>query len=255
MAVAQHLGNISVMDQPCCGINKELECLYWYHGDISRHVSEGLLLGNGIDGSYLLRNSSAPGEYALSVRCKETVKHFKIQWDGIKYTFGMGTFDNISDFEQHFRNKPLIGGESGVLTVLRHPYPKNVHEPGIYDSVRLHATMGPDVVPSGSPNFAINAKEGWLTKLGGNIKNWKTRWFVMRKNELMYFRDRTDKSPIRTIDLNEARQCEIDNSKGREYCFRLVLPWRTFYMCASSRDEAQDWIKALQWRLKNPRGA
>lgn len=41
----------------------------WFHGDLSRHAAEALLLSNGTDGSYLLRNSNAGlGCYALSVR-------------------------------------------------------------------------------------------------------------------------------------------------------------------------------------------
>uniref|UniRef100_A0A3B4X3M7 SH2 domain-containing protein n=1 Tax=Seriola lalandi dorsalis TaxID=1841481 RepID=A0A3B4X3M7_SERLL len=41
----------------------------WYHYDLSRHAAEALLLSNGKDGSYLLRNSNeGPGCFALSVR-------------------------------------------------------------------------------------------------------------------------------------------------------------------------------------------
>lgn len=41
----------------------------WYHGDLSRHAAEAMLLSNGRDGSYLLRDSQdRPGDYALSVR-------------------------------------------------------------------------------------------------------------------------------------------------------------------------------------------
>jgi dual adaptor for phosphotyrosine/3-phosphotyrosine/3-phosphoinositide len=45
------------------------------------------------------------------------VKHFQIGWDGHKYTFGMGKFDCLSEFVEHFENKPLIGGDSGLLIV------------------------------------------------------------------------------------------------------------------------------------------
>lgn len=54
--------------------------LSWFHGDLSRHAAEALLLSNGIDGSYLLRNSNAGlGCFALSVRLADnkppTIKH------------------------------------------------------------------------------------------------------------------------------------------------------------------------------------
>jgi len=41
------------------------------------------------------------------------VKHFQIGWDGTQFKFGMGSFSNISEFVEHFENKPLIGGDSG----------------------------------------------------------------------------------------------------------------------------------------------
>ena len=41
----------------------------WYHHELSRHAAEALLLSNGSDGSFLLRNSNeGPGCFALSVR-------------------------------------------------------------------------------------------------------------------------------------------------------------------------------------------
>jgi hypothetical protein len=41
----------------------------WYHYNITRHVSESLLMSTGDDGSYLLRDSNAnPGDFTLSVR-------------------------------------------------------------------------------------------------------------------------------------------------------------------------------------------
>lgn len=41
----------------------------WYHGNLTRHAAEALLLSNGRDGSYLLRDSNEQtGLYSLSVR-------------------------------------------------------------------------------------------------------------------------------------------------------------------------------------------
>lgn len=41
----------------------------WYHGNLTRHAAEALLLSNGCDGSYLLRDSNErTGLYSLSVR-------------------------------------------------------------------------------------------------------------------------------------------------------------------------------------------
>ena len=96
----------------------------WFHPNLNRHHAEALLIQNGEDGSYLLRASSSNvGEYSLSVRCANSVKHFQIGWDGSHYTFGMGRFSSLKDFVEHFENKPLIGGQSGKqYFVLLNPF-------------------------------------------------------------------------------------------------------------------------------------
>lgn len=82
---------------------------------LSRHQAEALLMQNGENGSYLLRESSTNvGQYSLSVRSLNAVKHFQIGWDGRIFKFGMGRFNNLEDFTKHFQNQPLIGGESGI---------------------------------------------------------------------------------------------------------------------------------------------
>ncbi|XP_065188334.1 dual adapter for phosphotyrosine and 3-phosphotyrosine and 3-phosphoinositide-like [Sycon ciliatum] len=233
----------------------DIEDLEWFHKDISRHVAEGLLMANGVDGSYLLRTSTTkPGDYSLSVRCANSVKHISITWDGREYAFGMGRFKTLRDFAEHFENKPLIGGESGVLTLLKYPYPRTVDEPPAYETVRVHAEWGrtsSDETPAG-PNpapTAIASKEGYLTKMGGHRKNWLTRWFVLVKNELRYYRARGDSEPLRALDLQQATEVARDTTHGKTNCMRLVFPGRTFFMFAGSAQEADEWIGLLQWKL------
>ena len=94
--------------------NNDVFLCRWFHPNLNRHQTEALLLHNGQDGSYLLRSSTSKvGEYSLSVKCANSVKHFQIGWNGENYIFGMGKFSNIEDFVSHFENKPLIGGETG----------------------------------------------------------------------------------------------------------------------------------------------
>ena len=97
-----------------------IESLDWFHPNLTRHTAESILLQNGKDGTYLLRPSSkGGGEYALSVKFEHSVKHFNIVWTGANITFGHGTFKNIGDFVEHFKNKPLIGTESSQLVLLK----------------------------------------------------------------------------------------------------------------------------------------
>lgn len=98
----------------------EIESLDWFHPNLTRHTAESILLQNGKDGTYLLRPSSKGcGEYALSVKFEQSVKHFNIVWTGDNLSFGHGTFKTIDDFVEHFKNKPLIGTESSQLVLLK----------------------------------------------------------------------------------------------------------------------------------------
>ena len=38
------------------------------------------------------------------------------------------------------------------------------------------------------------------------------------------------------------------------HTLRLVTPYRTFFLYASSAQEAEDWIKILRWKLDHPSG-
>lgn len=243
--------------------NSELVQLEWFHPNCTRHVADCMLMANGKDGSYLLRQSvTNPGEFSLSVRCSNSVKHFQIGWDGKSYLFGMGKFGSLREFVEHFESKPLIGGESGVLTLLKHPYPRNVAEPVGYDTVRVHAewgkSMGKIRTPTlhdeddQSPVLSMGSKEGYLTKLGKTVKNWKTRWFVLYKNELRYYKTRNEKQPIRVIDLGLCSEVAVDSSQDKANCFRVVTKDRTFYCYASTSQEMHEWLDLLQWKLEHP---
>ncbi|XP_054583079.1 dual adapter for phosphotyrosine and 3-phosphotyrosine and 3-phosphoinositide isoform X2 [Eptesicus fuscus] len=213
-----------------------LQDLGWYHGNLTRHAAEALLLSNGCDGSYLLRDSNErTGLYSLSVRAKDSVKHFHVEYTGFSFKFGFNEFSSLKDFVKHFANQPLIGSETGTLIVLKHPYPRKVEEPAIYESVRVHTAMQTgrtedDLVPT-APS------------------TWKTRWFTLHRNELKYFKDQMSPEPIRILDLTECSAVQFDYSQERVNCFCLVFPFRTFYLCAKTGVEADEWIKILRWKL------
>lgn len=230
----------------------EIESLDWFHPNITRHTAESLLLQNGRDGTYLLRPSSKGcGEYALSVKFEQSVKHFNIVWNGTNIAFGHGTFRTIDDFVEHFKNKPLIGTESSQLVLLKVAYPRNVEEPNMYESVTVHAEFSTAEESADNINFSLNTKEGYLTKLGLHFKTWKTRWFVLRRNELMYYKEKFSKDPIRVLDLRECTECREDATTYRDKTniFKLVFKWRTFYMYATTPQDMTEWVKRINWCL------
>ncbi|XP_051821201.1 dual adapter for phosphotyrosine and 3-phosphotyrosine and 3-phosphoinositide [Antechinus flavipes] len=235
------------------GEAEKLQELGWYHGNLTRHAAEALLLSNGSDGSYLLRKSN--GLYSLSVRAKESVKHFQVIYTGYSFKFGFNEFSSLKEFVNHFANQPLIGSETGTLIVLKHPYPCQVEEPSIYESVRVHTAMQTgrtesDLVPTAP---SLGTKEGYLTKQGGLVKTWKTRWFTLQRNELKYFKDQMTPEPIRTLDLTECSAVQFDYTQEKVNCFCLVFPYRTFYLCAKTGVEADEWIKILRWKMSQIR--
>ncbi|TNN52462.1 Dual adapter for phosphotyrosine and 3-phosphotyrosine and 3-phosphoinositide [Liparis tanakae] len=209
----------------------ELQTLGWYHHDLSRHAAEALLLSNGNDGSYLLRNGNeGPDRFALSVRAKDSVKHFHVTSKDNGYLFGITQFATLQDFVNHFANQPLLGSDTGTLIVLKCPYPWRVEEPSIYESVRVHTALQTgrtenDLVPNAP---SLGTKEGYLVKQGAIVKF---------------------EEPIRILDLRACSAVQFDYSQDRVNCFCLVFPERTFYLCAKTGVEADEWIKILRWKL------
>uniref|UniRef100_A0A671SL98 Dual adapter for phosphotyrosine and 3-phosphotyrosine and 3-phosphoinositide-like n=1 Tax=Sinocyclocheilus anshuiensis TaxID=1608454 RepID=A0A671SL98_9TELE len=216
---------------------------FWYHYDLSRHAAEALLLSNGVDGNFLLRNSNkGPDCFALSVRAKDSVKHFHVRRQFGKYSFGFNEFLSLQDFCSHFANQPLLGSETGSLIVLRFPYPRQVEEPSIYETVCVHTAMQTgrhenDLVPNAP---ALGTKEGYLVKQGAIIKNWKQRWFTLNRYELKYFKEKMVGLCILYNEIYNQIRVKVD-------C--LSQKTRTFYLCAKSGAEADEWIKILRWKL------
>uniref|UniRef100_UPI00358F0540 cytohesin-1-like n=3 Tax=Myxine glutinosa TaxID=7769 RepID=UPI00358F0540 len=66
-------------------------------------------------------------------------------------------------------------------------------------------------------------REGWLLKLGGRIKTWKRRWFILTDNCLYYFEYTTDKEPRGIIPLENLSIREVEDPK-KPNCFELFLP-------------------------------
>ncbi|CAL8292045.1 dual adapter for phosphotyrosine and 3-phosphotyrosine and 3-phosphoinositide isoform X2 [Gadus morhua] len=237
-------------------LKDELESLRWYHHELSRHAAEALLLSNGSDGSYLLRNSNeGPSCFALSVRAKDSVKHFHVRRVDQAYVFGFNQFPSLQEFVNHFANQPLVGSDTGTLIALKAPYPWRVEEPSIYESVRVHTAIQTGRTESDLVADApsLGTKEGYLVKQGAVVKNWKQRWFTLQRHELKYFKDKMFEEPIRILDLRDCSAVQFDYSQDRVNCFCLVFPDRTFYLCAKTGVEADEWIKFLRWKLAQNR--
>ncbi|XP_021241381.1 cytohesin-4 isoform X3 [Numida meleagris] len=69
-------------------------------------------------------------------------------------------------------------------------------------------------------------REGWLLKLGGRVKTWKRRWFILTDNCLYYFEYTTDKEPLGIIPLENLSVRKVDDPKKPTEERMLCLPKR-----------------------------
>ncbi|KAI6024845.1 hypothetical protein BKA83DRAFT_4471781 [Pisolithus microcarpus] len=81
-------------------------------------------------------------------------------------------------------------------------------------------------------------KSGYLWKKGERRKNWKKRWFVLRPAHLAYYKTSAEYKPLRLLDLSDVHSCTPVVLKKHTYTFGVVS--------ASSPEEVQDWVKAIQ---------
>lgn len=99
-------------------------------------------------------------------------------------------------------------------------------------------------------------KSGFLTKEGVVRKNWKKRWFVLRANELTYYKSQKDESKKGqgAITVREVTTVSPSNYKNKQYCLAVATPKRTFYLVAENNGEMQSWKEAIQAAVDKANG-
>ncbi|KAI5646222.1 PH domain-containing protein [Phthorimaea operculella] len=88
-------------------------------------------------------------------------------------------------------------------------------------------------------------KSGHLAKLGGKLKTWRKRWFVLKNGTLSYWKSQSEvnRKPQGQIGLGEA--CKISRNEGAA-TFEIFTGSRTYYLTADSNATMEDWIRVLQ---------
>ncbi|XP_068014940.1 pleckstrin homology domain-containing family H member 2 isoform X2 [Melanerpes formicivorus] len=92
-------------------------------------------------------------------------------------------------------------------------------------------------------------KSGYLLKMGGKVKTWKRRWFMLKGGELLYYKSPSDviRKPQGQIELNASSHIERGDGKQT---IQLTTEKRTYYLTADSPNILEEWIKVLQNVLK-----
>ncbi|KAL3967939.1 CD3Z antigen, zeta polypeptide [Sarotherodon galilaeus] len=138
----------------------------------------------------------------------------------------------------------------------------------LYDSIKNEPFKIPEDDGNDLTHTFFNPdREGWLLKLGGRVKTWKRRWFILTDNCLYYFEYTTDKEPRGIIPLENLSIREVEDSK-KPNCFELFIPNHkdqvikackteadgrvvegnhTFYrISAPTAEEKDEWIKSIK---------
>ena len=90
-------------------------------------------------------------------------------------------------------------------------------------------------------------KEGELSKRGHFVKNWKKRWFRLKKDSLYYFKTKTERLPIAEIPLKGCT-VEATTKVNKDNCFMLDSKGinKVFFIQASSQQDSESWIAAIK---------
>jgi len=90
-------------------------------------------------------------------------------------------------------------------------------------------------------------KQGFLTKQGALVKNWKRRWCTLSDVQLTYKDPHLRQAgPILgSIKAHEIIKVDTMSSIGKKFCFSVEATWRTFYFCADTEAEMKLWISSF----------
>ncbi|XP_030207398.1 cytohesin 4b isoform X3 [Gadus morhua] len=138
----------------------------------------------------------------------------------------------------------------------------------LYDSIRNEPFKIPEDDGNDLTHTFFNPdREGWLLKLGGRVKTWKRRWFILTDNCLYYFEYTADKEPRGIIPLENLCVKEVHYPR-KPYCLEMTNPnsrgqrikacktetdgrvvegkHQSYTICAASADERDSWIEAIR---------
>ncbi|KAF9914089.1 hypothetical protein BX616_008997 [Lobosporangium transversale] len=89
--------------------------------------------------------------------------------------------------------------------------------------------------------------QGHLYKLSNKYKTWRKKWFVLRGDNLAYYKDTKEYQPHGIIPLSTIIDClQTDPiSKSKQYCLRIVTAKRSFICCAPDEDTLLQWLDTL----------
>ncbi|EPQ19119.1 Rho GTPase-activating protein 25 [Myotis brandtii] len=108
-------------------------------------------------------------------------------------------------------------------------------------------------------------KMGWLKKQRSIVKNWQQRYFVLRAQQLYYYKDEEDTKPQGCMYLpgSTIKEIATNPEEAGKFVFEVIpASWdqsRTgqdsYVLMASSQAEMEEWVKFLKRVAGTPSGA
>ncbi|KAM6185582.1 rho GTPase-activating protein 22 isoform 2-T2 [Rhynchocyon petersi] len=109
-------------------------------------------------------------------------------------------------------------------------------------------------------------KAGWLKKQRSIMKNWQLRWFVLRGDQLFYYKDKEESKPQGFISLQGTQVNELppDSEDAGKHLFEICPGYtgeqkmpanhEAFLLMASSQSDMEDWVRAIRRVIWAPLG-
>ncbi|XP_034049469.1 rho GTPase-activating protein 22 [Thalassophryne amazonica] len=119
-----------------------------------------------------------------------------------------------------------------------------------------------------SPNLQEGAlKAGWLKKQRSIMKNWQLRWFVLRSDQLYFYKDEEETKPQGCIPLKgcQANELATNPDEPGRHIFeispggtgekdRAPISHESIVLMANSQTDMDEWVKAIRRVIWAPFG-
>lgn len=120
--------------------------------------------------------------------------------------------------------------------------------------------------PSTVPNpLERPIKMGWLKKQRSFVKNWQQKYFVLRAQQLFYYKDEEDNKPQGCMYLpgSTIKEIATNPEEAGKFVFEIIpASWDqnragqdSYILMASSQAEMEEWVKFLKRVAGTPSGA